>query len=168
MVMMGKHQAVRWATSALLAAVMCGCGASQQTFPSLTKGASGNTVSVSAWDQCLRDHGVSVPVGYDPYHRLAGSRKLDMSPTIQAACAAHLPPAPPLPAAVRERLLSYTKCLRAHGIPTPDPTFLPDGNFTIAWPAGVGPALPGFTAADDACKLQTGLLASPSPAPLGG
>lgn len=167
MVIMRRHRRIRWATGALLAALMCGCGASQQAFPSLSKGASGSTVSFAAWDQCLREHGVSVPAGYDPYHRAAGSPKLRVSVSAIAACAVHEPPAPPLPAAVREQLLAYTKCMRAHGIETPDPTFFPDGNFLITWPAGVGPKLPGFTATDEACHIQVGLgapAASPSSA----
>ncbi len=156
------------AAGTLVVLLQCACGTSQPQFPSLGAGGSGAVVSFAAWDQCLRDHNVSVPAGYDPYNPPAGMPKLSASTSAWNACAIHLPPAPPLPASVRQKWLSFTECMRAHGFDAPDPSFLPDGNVSITYPMGVGPNEPGFTSTQTTCNQQVGLGPTPSPTPSAG
>jgi len=148
-------------------AFLTGCGGgSTASFPSLTDAGRGAGVSLAAWDQCLRDHGVSVPAGYDPYNPPKGTAKLDAGSAATSACAVHLPPAPPAPDTVRKMYLVFTQCMREHGIPAPDPSLTPDGNVVVEYPPGVNPRMPGFTAAAATCHAKAGLgspAASPSP-----
>ena len=167
--MAGRSLVIAVAAAAALAGIQCGCGSSSPQFPSLGTGSASATVSVDSWDQCLRNHGVSVPAGYDPYNVPAGSKKLNASDSVVNAFAVHLPPAPPLTNSERQQWLAFVACMRAHGFDAPDPSFLPDGNVEITFPVGVGPNLPGFTAAQNACNTQAGFGTSgSSPSPTGG
>jgi hypothetical protein len=145
--------------SLLSALMMSGCNSATPDFPSLGSPAATHTASIGAWDQCLRDHRVAVPAGYDPYSPAAGSTKPDASGSVEAACAPLLPPAPAAPAAVRQEFVAWARCMRTHDIPAPDPTFLPNGDVVETMPLGVGPAMPGYTAAAKACGAETGLPA---------
>lgn len=142
-----------WALPAFAGLLLSACGGvGQATFPSLSPDSSTKLVpSILAWDQCLRGHGVKVPTGYDPYNN-KGS-KIDYSAAAAAACQALLPPAPLPPAAQQLEMLSFTKCMRAHGIPVSDPTFGP-GGAEITYGPGIGPNTPGFADAQKACHLQ--------------
>lgn len=148
-----------WVWIPALSVLMCACSSGAPSFPSLSSQPATHTVSVAAWDQCLRNSGVTVPAGYDPYSPPPGSTKPNASSKTEAACAAFLPPAPAVPAAVRAKFTLWARCMRAHGIPAPDPTFLPNGNVIESLPIGVGPAMPGYTAAATACGAESGLPA---------
>ncbi len=143
--------------SLLSASALSGCSSTAPVFPSLGTQAATHGASVGAWAQCLRDHGVAVPAGYDPYLPAAGSSKPNASGPVEAACAPLLPPAPAAPAAVRQEFVAWARCMRAHNIPAPDPTFLPNGDVVETMPLGVGPAMPGYTAAAKTCGAESGL-----------
>ena len=116
----------------------------------------------AAWVNCLRAHGVSIPsanvmAGQVPSGG-KGSRPLSQKPSadasVQAACAPYLPP---MPDAVRQQWVHFVTCMRARGIPAPDPSFAPNGFMSLAYPEGVGPSMPGFSAAQSSCMQASGL-----------
>jgi hypothetical protein len=140
-----------------MSALVCACGAVAPAFPSLRPQTGASGVSIAGWAQCLRNHGVTVPAGYDPYSPPPGSAKLDVTDTAEAACASLLPPNPQQPSASGDKFLAWARCMRSRGIPAPDPTVLADGNVVETLPDGVGPAMPGFNAAAAACGTEAGL-----------
>ena len=57
---------------------------------------------------------------------------------------------PTLTPAIRAWAMAYAQCMRAHGIPAPDPSFTPL-SITMVYPRSVDPNTPGFRSADLAC-----------------
>ena len=140
--------------------VLSGCSPSPiGDFPSLAPSSPSETASVGAWDSCLRAHGVHVPAGFDPYTNTG--RKLQYPPDVNAACSAYLPPAPELPSWAQMKYLAYSRCMRAHGIPAPDPTFFA-GGASVVFPKGIGPLTPGFKDADTACNAASAQITPPA------
>lgn len=132
-----------------LICALSGCG-SAIPFPAL-HGRTKHAVvrSFTSWDQCLRQHGVKVPVGFDLYSN--PGPKLNISNTAGAACQQYLPPAPPPSQAARQKLTNESSCMRAHGFSN-NVTYA-GGSAGIVFAAGINPATPGFTAAMKACGM---------------
>jgi hypothetical protein len=118
-----------------------------------------------AYSKCMRDHGISDFPDPDSNGGLAlnangpGSDLAPDSPVFQAADQAckHLLPnggqPPPVDPAVRDKLLAYAKCMRAHGIADfPDPDS--NGGLEIRGTPGgdLDSTNPQFKAADTACR----------------
>jgi hypothetical protein len=117
--------------------------------------------SFAAWDQCLISHGVPVQADYDPFAP-NGSAKPNADAAVIAACESQLPSPPPVSLATQQRWMGLAQCLRDHGIPAPDPSFLKNGDVELVLPRGVGPNTPGFAAAHAEC-LQAGGFTAPQP-----
>ncbi len=128
----------------------------------LQLGGGANALKFSA---CMRSHGV--PGFPDPNGQgaiaISSSMGIDPnSPQFQAAqqaCAKELPggrPSPQQLAKAKQAMLSYSACMRAHGLPDfPDPTFS-GGNIGLRLRGGPGsdlnPSSPTFQAAQKACQ----------------
>ena len=136
---------------ATVACVLAGCGAGP-TFPTVhsSSGGSHPVASWLHWDQCLRNHGVRVPAGYDPYNP-KGIPKPDASVVVINACQRYAPPAPPLSAAARQKAVQTSNCMRAHGFAN-RLTFTSQGS-GMTFARGLSPTTPGFDAALIACGL---------------
>jgi len=114
---------------------------------------------------CMRAHGV--PNFPDPgtgggIQVPIGSPVTKSSPAFQTAsqaCRADLPQLrggpPKVSAAQRRRLIAFSQCIRAHGVPNfPDPTFPASGGARIAGPGqqpDFNPQSPAFERASAAC-----------------
>jgi hypothetical protein len=109
---------------------------------------------------CARAHGIPVP---DPNSQgeISGSQQLEQqyqnTPQGQAtlkACGGYLRKAVPqlTPANTqqfRRAVLQSVRCMRAHGIPVPDPG--PDGRINPGAAASINTASPQFQQAEQAC-----------------
>src|SRR5487761_1307228 len=158
---MSEYEAGRQASSAraiiyavllgsLCALAVTGCASSPQ-FPSVKQSGAPKavTASWSNWDECLRQHGVSVPAGYDPYDP-HGVTKPRAGAAVIHECQRYEPPAPPPTTAFGQRLAATSKCMTAHGFPNTY-ALLPDDGYEINYGPGVNPPAPGFTAAHKQC-----------------
>ena len=152
------------ALSALAAAGgLTACGGSSSTSTSGASQGTGQQQRVAALTQfagCARAHGVPVP---DPNSQgqIAGAQQLKQqyvnTPQGQAAlkaCGSYLQKAVPqlTPANTqqfRHAVLLSARCMRAHGIPVPDPG--PDGLINPAAAASINKASPQFQQAQLAC-----------------
>jgi hypothetical protein len=150
--------------SALAAAGgLAACGGSSSTSTSGTSQGTGQQQRVAALTQfaaCARAHGIPVP---DPNSQgdISGSEQLRQqyqnTPQGQAAlkaCGSYLRKAFPqlTPANTqqfRDAVLRSARCMRAHGIPVPDPG--PDGLIDPAAAASINQASPQFLRAQQAC-----------------
>lgn len=114
-----------------------------------------------AFAQCMREHGVDLP---DPGSG-GGPVKLNVDPTTmdaaQNACKSLLKgqdfkqPSAAEQAKMRDALLKFSACMRAHGINMPDPTFSGNGaTIRAADPSdpGMDPNSAEFQAAQKACE----------------
>ncbi len=131
------------------ATILVGC-ASSPHFATLKPAPATTTAPASwpAWDQCLRSHGVSVPAGYDPLTP-NGVPKPSASAATQRACAPLEPP-PPLPTnAFRQEVAAASRCMVSHGFANTFKFFPGGGGITFG--PGIGPATPGFAAAQRDC-----------------
>ena len=138
-------------------------GTAANSGPSSGSGGSEHEQTL-AYSKCMREHGISDfpdPTSDGGLALNANGPTSDLdpnSPQFQAAgkaCKRLLPnggqPAPVDPE-LRDKLLAYSKCMRAHGIGDfPDPT---DGGLQIQSTPGsdLDPTNPQFKAADQACK----------------
>ena len=152
------------ALSALATAgALTACGGSSSTNTSGTSQGTGQQRAVAALTQfagCARAHGVPVP---DPNSQgqISGSQQLQQqyqnTPQGQAtlrACGSYLKKAVPqlTPANTlqfRQAVLQSARCMRAHGIPVPDPG--PDGQINPGAAASINKASPQFLRAQQAC-----------------
>lgn len=136
--------------AALGAVCLAGC-ASPPHFPTVKQHTTRKAVTASwpNWDQCLRQHGVTVAAGYDPYDP-HGVRKPNADPQVIRACQRYEPPAPPPSNAFSQQLAATSKCMAAHGFPNTY-KLLPDDGYEINYGPGISPATPGFTAAQKTC-----------------
>jgi hypothetical protein len=152
------------ALSALAAAGgVTACGGSSSSNTSGSSQRTGQQRAVAALTQfagCARAHGIPVP---DPNSQgeIAGSEQLKQqylnTPQGQAAmkaCRGYLRQAitdrtPPNTQQFRHAVLLATRCMRAHGIPVPDPG--PDGQINPAAAASINEASPQFQQAQQAC-----------------
>ena len=152
------------ALSALAAAAgLAACGGSSSTHTSATSQGTGQQQRVAALTQfagCARAHGIPVP---DPNSQgqISGSQQLQAqyqnTPQGQAtlkACGSYLRRAAPqlTPANTqqfRNAVLRSARCMRAHGIPVPDPG--PDGLINPSAAASINKASPQFQQAQQAC-----------------
>jgi hypothetical protein len=152
------------ALSALAAAGgLAACGGSSRTNTSATGQGTGQQQRIEALTQfagCARAHGIPVP---DPNSQgqISGSQQLkqqyENTPQGQAAlkaCRSYLQNAATLltPANTpqfRHAALQSARCMRAHGIPVPDPG--PDGQINPAAAASINQASPQFLQAEQAC-----------------
>jgi hypothetical protein len=151
----------------LLALVSAGgltaCGGSSSTSTSAASQGTGQQQRVAALTQfagCARAHGIPVP---DPNSQgdISGSEQLrqryENTPQGQAtlkACGSYLRKGvPQLTQAntqqFRNAVLRSARCMRAHGIPVPDPG--PDGLIDPAAAASINKASPQFLRAQQAC-----------------
>lgn|GEM_PF-7009175 len=134
---------------ALLVFGLVGCGAKAQ-FPTLPGNSSHAAVrSFINWDQCLRQHDVKVPTGFDLYTNTGP--KLNIPNAAGSACQRYLPPAPPPSQAARQKLITESNCMRARGFA--NTVTYSGGGVGIVFGAGLNPGTPGFTAAMKACGL---------------
>jgi hypothetical protein len=152
------------ALSALAAAGgVAACGGTSSTHTSGASQGTGQQQRVAALTQfagCARAHGIPVP---DPNSQgqISGSEQLRQqyvnTPQGQAAlkaCGSYLRKAFPqlTPANTqqfRDAVLRSARCMRAHGIPVPDPG--PDGAINPAAAASINQASPQFQQASRAC-----------------
>ena len=142
---------------------LAACGGSSSTSTSGASQGTGLQQRVAALTQfagCARAHGIPVP---DPNSQgdISGSEQLrqqyENTPQGQAtlkACGSYLRKAFPqlTPANTqqfRQAVLQSARCMRAHGIPVPDPG--PDGRFNPAVAASIDKASPQFLRAQQAC-----------------
>lgn len=113
-----------------------------------------------AWTQCMRDHGVDLP---DPGSRGSGPVQLNVDPTTmdaaQNACKSKLKGqnlktmSAAEQARMRDSLIKFSQCMRAHGINMPDPTFNANGATIRGGPdSGIDPNSAEFQAAQKACQ----------------
>jgi hypothetical protein len=136
-----------------------------------------------AFAQCMREHGIDMPdpqvsddgkggVGFTveaPAGGASGPRPGDEAfKTANEACKKHLDgvvsgPDGKGPSAAdrqkfQEQALAFAKCMRAHGIDMPDPTFQGDGGMIQIGPNGdVDPDDPKLKEATEACQKKAGL-----------
>jgi hypothetical protein len=152
------------ALSALAAAGgLTACGGSSSAHTSGTSQGTGQQQRIAALTQfagCARAHGIPVPDPNSQGH-ISGSQQLRQqyhnTPQGQAAlkaCGSHLRKAVPqlTPANTqqfRHAALLSARCMRAHGIPVPDPG--PDGQINPAAAASINQASPQFQQAQQAC-----------------
>jgi len=163
-VMRRSRRTAAVALSALAAAGgLTACGGSSSTHTSSMSRGTGQQQRVAALTQfagCARAHGIPVP---DPNSQgqISGSEQLRQqyqnTPQGQAtlkACGSYLQKAVPqlTPANTqqfRHAVLQSARCMRAHGIPVPDPG--PDGRINLAAAASIDKASPQFQQAQQAC-----------------
>jgi hypothetical protein len=152
------------ALSALAAAGgVTACGSNSSTHTSGTSPGTGQQQRIAALTQfagCARAHGIPVP---DPNSQgeISGSEQLRQqyqnTPQGQAtlrACGSYLQKAatqltPAKTEQFRQAALQSARCMRAHGIPVPDPG--PDGQINPAAAASINQASPQFQQAQRAC-----------------
>ena len=152
------------ALSALAAAGgLAACGGSSSTNNSGTSQGTRQQRAVAALTQfaaCARAHGIPVP---DPNSQgdISGSKQLRQqyqnTPQGQAtlkACGGYLRQAatqltPANTQQFRQSVLQSARCMRAHGIPVPDPG--PDGQINPGAVASINQASPQFQQAQRAC-----------------
>jgi hypothetical protein len=142
---------------------LAACGSSSSTHTSGTSQGTGQQQRVAALTQfagCARAHGIPVP---DPNSQgeISGSEQLRQqyqnTPQGHAtlkACGSYLRKAVPqlTPANTqqfRHAVLLSVRCMRAHGIPVPDPG--PDGRINPGAAASINKASPQFQQAQQAC-----------------
>ena len=143
---------------------LAACGGSSSTSTSGASQGTGLQQRVAALTQfagCARAHGVPVP---DPNSQgeISGSEQLRQqyqnTPQGRAtlrACGSYLKKAVPqlTPANTqqfRQAVLQSARCMRAHGIPVPDPG--PDGAINPGAAASINQASPQFQQAEQACS----------------
>ena len=113
-----------------------------------------------AWAQCMRDHGVDLP---DPGSNRSGPVQLNVDPTTmdaaQNACKSKLKGqnlnkmSAAEQARMRDALVKFSQCMRAHGINMPDPEFSTNGATIRGGPdSGIDPNSAEFQAAQKACQ----------------
>lgn len=145
-----------------LAPGIAACGArgpSSEAVPAVSNAAA-------AWLACLESHGVTVPSANAMAHQVPAGGKgplpLSQKPvadaSVQAACAAYLPP---MSQQLEQQWQNFAACIRTHGIPAPDPSFSSNGVMSLVYPPGVGPSMPGFSAAESSCMQTAGLRGAP-------
>jgi hypothetical protein len=134
----------------------CGLGANAAAKPSPTPD---RQKAMLAFAQCMREHGVDLP---DPGSG-GGPVQLNVDPTTmdaaQNACKSLLKgqdmggPSAAEQAKMRDGLLKFSACMRAHGINMPDPTFNGNGATLRADPgdATMDPSSAEFQAAQKIC-----------------
>lgn len=111
-----------------------------------------------AFAQCMRDHGVDIPdPGSGPVQFTGDPTTMDAA---QTACQHLLKgqdfkgPSAAEQAKMRDQLLKFSACMRAHGINMPDPTFSGNGATVRVGDAGspgMDPNSAEFQAAQKAC-----------------
>ena len=114
-----------------------------------------------AFAQCMRDHGVDLP---DPGSK-SGPVQFNADPTTmdaaQNACKSLLKgqdfkgPSAAEQAKMRDQLIKFSQCMRAHGINMPDPTFSGNGATVRVGPGdanSIDPNSSEFQAAQKACE----------------
>jgi hypothetical protein len=139
------------ALSALAAAGgLAACGGSSGTSTSGTSQETGQQQRVAALTQfaaCARTHGIPVP---DPNSQgeISGAQQLRQQyvNTPQGAVPQLTPANTPQ---FRQAVLQSARCMRAHGIPVPDPG--PDGLINFGAAASINQASPQFQQAQQAC-----------------
>ena len=143
-----------------LAACGGGSGASSASTSASATAQQRAAVAVTQFAGCMRRHGIPVP---DPnwQGQISGSQQLQQeyqnTPQGQAAlkaCGSYLQKAVPqlTPANTqqfRHAVLLSARCMRAHGIPVPDPG--PDGQINPGAAASINRASPQFQQAQLAC-----------------
>jgi len=163
-VMRRSRRTAAVALSALAAAGgLTACGGSSSTHTAGTSQGTGQQQRIAALTQfagCARAHGIPVP---DPNSQgeISGSQQLEQqyqnTPQGQAAlkaCGSYLRTAtaqltPANTQQSRRAVLLSVRCMRAHGIPVPDPG--PDGQINPAAAASINKSSPQFQQAQQAC-----------------
>ena len=112
-----------------------------------------------AWAQCMREHGVNLP---DPGSNGSGAPvqlNVDQATmdAAQKACRSKLKgqdlkqPSAAQQAQMRDALVKYSQCMRAHGIDMPDPQFSGSGGIQRLG-GDIDPNSAEFQAANKACQ----------------
>jgi hypothetical protein len=131
-----------------------------------------------AFTQCMRDHGVDLP---DP-GTASGPVKITVDPaTMDAAenaCKSlrkgqdGKAPSAAEQARMRDQLVKFSQCMRAHGVNMPDPTFSGNGAMVRVGPgdSGPDPSSAEFQAAQKACakNMPKGSFSTSSGSPGSG
>jgi hypothetical protein len=133
-----------------------------------------------AYSECMRQHGV--PSFPDPNSQgsVSITNNAGVSSTVfQSAtgkCSKYMKqgrkPTAAQNAQAQAQALAFSRCMRAHGLPTfPDPTFHADGSMSMGMQAGgsLDPNSPNFKRAQEACaKLSPGGFGAPPIKSAGG
>jgi hypothetical protein len=113
-----------------------------------------------AFTQCMRDHGVDLP---DPGSQ-SGPVHINVDPTTmdaaENACKSLRKgldlkgPSAAEQAKMRDQLIKFSQCMRAHGVNMPDPTFSGNGATVRVGPGDstLDPSSAEFQAAQKACE----------------
>jgi hypothetical protein len=126
-----------------------------------------------AFTQCMRDHGVDLP---DP-GTASGPVKINVDPTTmdaaENACKSlrkgqdGKAPSAAEQARMRDQLIKFSQCMRAHGVNMPDPTFSGNGATVRVGPGDstLDPSSAEFQAAQKACEknMPKGTFSSSGP-----
>jgi hypothetical protein len=153
----------RLAFGLLMAMVMAGC-----TTPAIAKPSVRPTDDPGlAWSQCMRAHGVSIAdpqPGKPPTIDYSQGNQGSITGALQACeslAAGIAPPAGHQPATEElDRALGYAKCMRARGVPWPDPK-VENGAISMLAPNTIDLRDPRVQAADEACYPI--VIGGPSP-----
>jgi hypothetical protein len=95
----------------------------------------------------MRDHGVTVPRGYNP---VATKTPLPHGDSAAIACAEHFPHLPMFSTAEQQGYRRFARCMRRRGFPVDGITFVP-GGVRITYAKGVR-GTPRFFASQAACE----------------
>jgi hypothetical protein len=169
------------ALMATLALAACGSSNNNDNSSAQSRGDKAFDGAVK-FSRCMREHGINIP---DPQRAGSGGIKIvgpgkGASPAIrpdqpkfqaaQKACEKYLeagggpPQDPQTQAKIRDALVQYAGCMRAHGVDMPDPKSGPGGGILIQSRSSRGgsgnassgprPDSPAFKAADKACHSK--------------
>ena len=147
----------------VVAGGLTACGGSSSPHSPAASQGTGQQRAVAALTQfaaCARAHGIPVP-DPNPQGQIPGAEQLKQkyvnTPQGQAtlkACGSYLRTAnaqqtAPNTQQSRQQTLLFARCMRAHGIPVPDPG--PDGRINPGAAASINKSSPQFQQAQQAC-----------------
>jgi hypothetical protein len=144
----------RWAVAAVLvAASAAGCTSTPHTGAS--GGGTGSATDVKTqWLHCMAQHGVTVPSGNTSINpqSIPGFNKALNACRRYEAQGQTGPGQTQASQHLLAQILRWTHCMRAHGVPLPDPKSPTGGNVSQSVPIPMSTSDPRFVAATNACR----------------